>query len=313
MIDISGKNTTPICEAEFEYYFLDNPPNYGIFLLVIFVFNTVVAIVATLSNAVVIYTILKTPSLRTPSNILILGLAVSDLCASVFSQSFFCISVVAEYMEDKPVFCVVGIMFQSSAWMLSSISFFTLTAVTTDRFLAVHFHLRYPVLVTAKRYALLLIFLWSFGILFSICKMIFFIKAIIYAGITILSIAVFLNVFFIWKISQVIRKHSKQIHAQQQSVQQSLNMPRFKKSVNTIYFVIGAFLFSYLPIGLAMWSYLVVGHMSVTVRVIFKVGNTLVLCNGLLNPIIYCWRIEDIRKAALQLVLRRENDVSHLT
>ena len=299
-----NQTSTSVC-MEKDTYFVDVPHNYHIFLLIFSIINAVVAVTATLSNGVVIYTILKTPSLRTPSNILILGLAVSDLCASIITQPCYCLSIIFEYIGERSHFCTAGIVFESSGWMLTSISLLTLTAVTADRFLAIHLHLRYLEHVTAKRCGIVLVFLWTIGVSISICKLMFFSRIIVFLGVVVFVFLIFMNVFFILKISQVIHRHSVQIQAQQQSTQQSIDMPRYKKSVNTMYYVIGAFVVSYLPIGAAFGSFAVVQQMTVEVRGLFKVANTLVMCNGVLNPIIYCWRIDDIRRAALRLLLRR--------
>jgi Na+-transporting methylmalonyl-CoA/oxaloacetate decarboxylase gamma subunit len=69
---------------------------------------------------------------------------------------------------------------------------------------------------------------------------------IIYVGLLLL------NAYFILRISQVIRRHAMQIQAQQNSVQQSINMPKYKKSVNTIYYVIAAFILCFGPSAITL-------------------------------------------------------------
>ena len=109
------------------------------------------------------------------------------------------------------------------------------------------------------------------------------------------------------KISRVIRKHSEQMHAQQQQQQQT--MRHHQKSVNIMYYIIGTFTVCYLPsyvfyivdyglraagIDTSRIEYHYAGHLA----------NTLVLLNSALNPIIYCWRIEEIRQALVKLFRR---------
>jgi hypothetical protein len=132
------------------------------------------------------------------------------------------------------------------------------------------------------------------------------IKSIILIVGIILFIGVLLaNSFFILKVWQVIRRHSCQIQAQQQSIQQSeqsINMPRYKKSVNTMYFVIGAFVSSYIPLLLAFVSYAFIKKRTQETSFFFVIGETLAMFNGVLNPIIYCWRITELRNATRQIL-----------
>ena len=48
------------------------------------------------------------------------------------------------------------------------ISFFGVVAVSVDRFLAIHLHLRYQELVTHKRVVYVVILIWVFSVLISL-------------------------------------------------------------------------------------------------------------------------------------------------
>ena len=53
--------------------------------------NTLLSITAILGNTVVVYSLWKNPSLHSPSNILLLGLAVCDLGVGIIVQPFYII------------------------------------------------------------------------------------------------------------------------------------------------------------------------------------------------------------------------------
>jgi hypothetical protein len=186
-----------------------------------------------------------------------------------------------------------------------AISILTLTAITADRFLAVNLHLRYQEVVTTKRVIIALGFIVAFGSCFSICSGIFYDKmGVIVFNACCVATLLLLNVYFIFRVWLVIRRHSKQIESQQ-SVQQTINMPRFRKSVKIVFYVIGAFVFCYVPFNAC--RLVVAKHdrrLSYAMRYGFIISETLVMFNGVLNPIIYCWRIEGIRNAAV-LLLRK--------
>jgi hypothetical protein len=118
--------------------------HYSNFTLSMIVINALMAFMATSLNVLIILTFVKTASLReTPSNLLILGLAISDLSVGVFAQPFFCIVKFAELTGNPDLKQATVNIFQYISYILSAASLFTLTAITVDRFLAVRLHLRY--------------------------------------------------------------------------------------------------------------------------------------------------------------------------
>jgi len=279
---------------------------YDNFLVFFIVFNGFIAVLSSISNTIVIYTISVTPALRTPSNILILGLALSDLGVSVLSQPCYCLLLVAEQRRDIVLICPASAVNFISIWIFASISFVTLVTISADRYLAIHLHLRYKEIVTNRRYIKVLILIWILGIFAGIirnflsfsdavAKVVFGLFAVLFACL------VLLNTYFIIKISVVVHRHSVQIQAQQQP-QPTMNMPRYKKSVYTIYCVMSTFVFCYVPyvvlIAAARVSKL---KRTEQIAYLYTVSETLVMVNGVLNPLIYFWRMQEIRSAAFRL------------
>jgi hypothetical protein len=135
--------------------------HYDIFLFAVIVINALAAFFAICCNFVVVYIISKTPSLQTPSNILILGLAISDFIVGILSQPFFCLAKYFYVARDIDLFCTTVKVYDSSVNSLGTVSFLTLSAITADRYLAVYLHLRYLELVTVRRYGIVLVCIWS--------------------------------------------------------------------------------------------------------------------------------------------------------
>ena len=274
------------------------------FIMTFIVINAVLALISSCNNFVVIYTIGRTPSIQVPSNILVMGLAISDFAVAVFSQPAYCIFKYFDMKRSASLFCTFYSIYYYSIWVIGSASFLTLTVITADRFLAVHLHLRYQELVTTRRYGILLGCIWVVSTVISTCRMqLIHISFARILGFITFVLIITLNLYFLVKIFQVIRRHSVQIQAQQQSVQQSIDMPRYKKSVNTMYYVIGAFLVCYIPYaGNVMINISDANKKRVQVKLmLWMLTETLLMFNGVLNPIIYCWRIQEIRQAAFQL------------
>lgn len=275
--------------------------SYDHYLLSIFAVNCFISLVASISNFIIILTILKTKSLRTAPNTLLLGLAVSDFFVGIVSISSFLVYKFSEYTRDETTYCFSGVVYVLSAAILATISFLTLTAVTADRFLAVQLHLRYKELITARMYTKILIVVWL------ICFAGIFIRMYLANNVYYLLVAcvifvllLLLNAAFIIKITKTIRRHSAQIRSQ--ATPGTLNMPNYRRSVNTMYYIIGGFVICYLPFAAALILVTYDRSFSFKKRALFTVGETFLMSNSALNPIIYCWRIEEIRTASLKLL-----------
>lgn len=273
-------------------------------ILAIISINGVMSFVSSVLNFMVILTFAKTPLLREkPSNILILGLAVSDFGVGILTQPLFCVLKFVELKDDVHLTDTIETIFLCSCYVLTTVSFLTLTAITVDRFLAIKLHLRYNELVTTKRYSITLVVIWIVCSFNSALKDFYEVQIFFNILTAILCSILILNLYLLFKISRIIRSHSLQIQAQEQSLEQSLDIPRYKKSVNTIYYVVGAFVLCYAlyivkMIGLNFES----SKTQAAMEVLIALAITIVMLNSVINPIIYCWRIEEMRLAAKKII-----------
>lgn len=270
--------------------------SYEYSLLIILILNSITASIVICSNVLVIYIIVSTRSLHSPSYFLILGLAISDLWVGVLSQPSFSAIQYFELVEVAEPYCVAAVVYQFSGWFLPSVSLLTLTVLTSDRFLALHFHLRYQQLVTCRRVVLVLVIIWIYGILAGIFRL-FTTDKIFTAHIVLLVGAIVLNIVLLCKINQTVRRHSAQIQSLQ--AQSTVNI-RMKKSVNVVYYIIGTFVLCFFPYVGCIVAIVITESWTQTIRILFRAAEFFALMNSLLNPIVYCWRIEEMRNAVRQ-------------
>ena len=106
-----------------------------------------------LSNLAIIVTVLKTPSLQRPSNILLCSLATSDCLAGLVAQPlFFTWWMLIQRVEDYS--CLYLQLLTLAAWLARTFavgwSLFILTVISLDRCYALSWPLSYRAKVTNR-------------------------------------------------------------------------------------------------------------------------------------------------------------------
>ena len=130
-------------------------------------FNAFSSYTAIAFNIIAIQAMRKTP-LPTPLKTLLMNLAFSDLGVGLLAQPMYVASLFLKAMKlntDNYLFNIVSVVVVN---ILSFASFFFVTAVSADRFLAIHLHLRYQELVTLKRVVSAVISIWVLSAIFSL-------------------------------------------------------------------------------------------------------------------------------------------------
>ena len=273
------------------------------------IFNIPTSVAAAFGNLLVLVSIWRTSSLHLPSFVLLFNLALSDLCVGLIVQPAFVTATLARMSGAHDVLCLALISTAASSSILCSVSLLTMTAISVDRYLAVSLHLRYQEVVTVARVILLVVLVWlSSTVLLAISWLwppnVFF----IIAAFTI-AVSDVLVLFTYVKIYCIVRRHEAQIHAQvqfqeQQVDEHSRNVASCKKSAITMFVVHCVFVLCYLPYVCTVLI-LSIGDFSLTQRSAIEVCTTVVFINSCINPVVYCWRVSEIRKAMRETVRKR--------
>ena len=255
----------------------------------LFAFGTIVG------NAMVILAIVRTTALHKPSYILLCTLAFSDFCVGLIVQPLFTAVRIAEMTNNSDLYCKLGMAYFSTCGVWLWLSCFTIVAVSVDRFLAVYLRMKYRVLVTVKRVMmtvgvmLLAAFLLAVAYVFKMSSYYHLINVIIPICL------VFSAVCYI-QISRMIAHQQQQIRSHNAQSMGGFVVARYKQSLNTVLFVYIAFLLCYLPyLGFSI-TISVLGR-TLHTHAAYLITATLVLSNSLMNPILYYWRIPELRRA----------------
>ena len=125
-------------------------------------FNAFLLFTATVLNIITIQALRKISSFPKPLKTLLLSLAVSDLGVGLLAQPLYIVRLVMDMEQNtnNRIYNMVSKANLISAYLLCAASFFGIIALTVDRFLAIHLHLRYQELVTHKRVVTVVISVW---------------------------------------------------------------------------------------------------------------------------------------------------------
>ena len=220
-------------------------------LVVNCVLNSFLSSTAILLNIITIQALRKTPSLSKPLKTFLLSLAVSDLGVGFLVQPTY-IAVLIMKIEQNAgngAFYTIYDAFCIQSYLFSFASFFGVVALTIDRFLAIHLHLRYQELVTHKRVVAVVSSVWVLSALIALLAL-KWIQVLGFIFVTIHIVCYITTGLFYCKIYAVIRHHAKQMNALQQSAQNEdmANAARLRKTAVATFYVYLVFLVCYLPI-----------------------------------------------------------------
>ena len=261
------------------------------------VLNVFSALTAIVFNSITIQAIRKTSSLPNPLKILLLSLAYTDLAVGLVAQPLWIVTLSRE--EDTEVLCIIQ-------FALANASFLGIMALNVDRFLAVHLHLRYRELVTYKRVLSLAILTWVFSaLLSSICRWITEdLSEFMNITIIVWSLCLIFLTVISCRLYFAVRVHTKQIQALQLKQtalsDEVANASRLRKSAVSSFYVNFVFLVCYLPFYCSLIRKFFKSEAFVNGQIwqeLFPLSRTLMFMNSCLNPVIYCWRMRDIRHA----------------
>lgn len=261
--------------------------NYRNFVIGISIINGLLSPVAVVANVFILFSLWKTFSLHSVSNILVASLAMADLCLGLLLQPMLV------YLMNTRLFATFCVVFEIQMFLA-----YLFTAAVS-----IHWPLRYHELVTSKRVASVVFQLWVFQILISL---IIWFAVGRYSILAILSVAgalcctlvICYSYKTIWKI---IRRHQRQIQTEQpiNQEQNAFDLLKYKAKTFTSLMVLKLFVLCYLPyLCVELKKLTRRGHKSIYV-VEYSVLVTIVFANSSLNPLIYFWRIKDLRRAAL--------------
>ena len=266
-------------------------------LTFIAVLNIFLSITSFLGNVVILVALHKDSSLHSPSKLLLRCLATTDLCVGIISEPLavaYWMSLRNGYWNICPYASAASIV---SGTILSGVSLLTMTAINVDRLLALLLRLRYKQVVTLKRTFMIVVCLWALPIALTATYFWNFLITL-WSIVIAESLCLVTSIISYTKIFLTLRHHQAQLQDQTQQPNQTspLNIARYKKAVSSALWLQLTLVACYLPQGLVAAFASNIGPSSFVFLAI-QYASTLVFLNSSLNPILYCWKMQEVRQA----------------
>ena len=268
------------------------------------VLNALLIPICIAGNVLVLAAVWRNPSLRTPSTILLCSLAVSDLFVG-FLVLPVNIAIALTPLSRSSSYLRLSQARTFLIIQLCGVSLDTMTAISVDRYLALRYHMRYPNLMTSKRAMYVAATFWCKNVILSLLS--------IWKKITILLVVVvfvalclFTSSITYSAIYRIVRHHQHQIHAQQQAVQsmnaeQNRKLQAKKRALNTFIYYI-CMLLCYFPAAVStLITVTYEEHWNIMI-IISLYFYTILFMNSAINPFLYIWRNQEIRRAVLKIL-----------
>ena len=268
------------------------------------VVNVFLCCTTVMLNIVTIHALRKALLLPQPLKILLLSLSVSDLGVGLLVQPLyitFLVMRIEQNIENNQTHNLLKNASDFAGRFLVFASFLDITALSADRFLAIHLHLRYQELVTHKRVVVVAISVWLFSGFISILHMwvSFHVTFVIFAG------CVLSTTYFYCKIYLAVRRHTNQIQALQvQQVAENgdamANAARLRKSAVATFYMYLVLLACYLPFIIVKVAIDINTGLQITLAEhLLPYTVTLLHLHSSLNPFIYSWKLKHIKYAVM--------------
>ena len=241
----------------FGFYF-DNTREVFITNILICILNVMFSIITCVDNSTILLAIKNTQDLHTPSYVLLGCLTFSDLLVGLICQPLFVGVKIAEFERSLTVYCWLRMLLTRSGWTTAGVSFLIVAAVSVDRLIALHLHLRYSAFVTVSRVLQATLVIWILSVILCVVLRFwmmtaewFFIPLVIFVVVSVVLTVSTMKIF------RMVRRHQRQIKRQTEAW--STFNPWQWASSNaenqlSLYFIFTACLWYVMSLSLELWS-----------------------------------------------------------
>ena len=261
--------------------------------LITAIFNIVTAPFAVIVNVLVFTAIFGCPRLRTPSNLLLASLALSDALVGLTAQPGY---ITYRLMENqhRSVPCFARIIYSSAFYICFGVSFMTLSAVSYERFVAVRLRVRYKAIFSTRRVLKYVLGIWTVNVLLTALEWAKINQAVRGIHLILWLICLLVSAATQIGVLLVVRRHRRQVQVQLQEIE-NLQRQREAKLARRLSTIVGVYLILYFPVFFVTFYHQILG-LNLQTYNHYSWTETLAFLNSCSNPFICCWKNREIRQ-----------------
>ena len=275
-------------------------PGFGLFHCVTSLLS---CFTATFGNCIIICAFQKVSSMPPASRTLLLSVAVSDLGVGLIVQPINTAIMAKMLVPDLYLICPLVKTWQFFTVFFAGSSLLTIGAISIDRFLALYLHLRYQQIVTASRVVAVVTSIWITAFLTALFQTLTVFNDII--NLTGELLVIVMASFAYITIYKIARRHHNQIFGQAQLDNQNIQVTQLsharKLAINSLYIYV-IIIICYVPSLFISLIFAMSRTPSSLLTLFYYLGASLVLFNSSLNPLVYCWKLREVREAAVDIL-----------
>ena len=265
------------------------------------VINIFLGITAIVGNTVILIALHKETSLNQASKVLLRNLVASDLYVG-FVQLVYSARLISIF-QGRWQICRLLFFVTIIAGIISvTVSLWTITAISVDRLLALLLKLRYRQVVTVRKAYAVAIASWICNGIGSAALWYFSPDVFKVLAVTTITVCLTTSTYCYARIFFRLRHQHTQVRnnlREQENQTTRVGITRYRKTVSSALWLQLALWFCYLPyLLLAPFAHREIeNNPSSALYTALRTTITLMYFNSTLNPILYCWRIKEIRRA----------------
>ena len=271
--------------------------------------NIFLSITATLGNALILVTLYKVSSIQAPTRLLLRSLTVTDFCVGVVVQPLFVpVLLHPDFMTKINIFVPFFMAQSTLSYTLCPVSFFSATAMTIDRFLALRLRLRYRN-VNLPRVRAAIALCWLIGIYCGFTSHFWSYSTTSGQIAVCFGLWMFISLSSYAMICFTLRKQRVQVHENDEPLPSNSGifpsrLAIYKKTLSGIAWVQLALAACYFPFVILVFIDMVTNLRGEKANILWMSAVTLIYFNSSINPLLYCWKMKQVRRAAKATVLQ---------
>ena len=274
--------------------------------------NVFLSVIATTGNFLILVALRKVTSINPPTKLLFRCLAATDLCVGLIQQPLF-VTILLRDFASPTALLYVHEVYRGLTFILCGVSLMTAATISIDRLLALILGLGYKLTVTVKRVRIVLIISCLVSLSAGFSNYIGLYMFTYASSFGFILLCIFVSVFSFTKIALKLRQQQAQVkqHVGQEQGNgggNRLNLARDNKMVHSVALLQMALIVCYMPLIFVLLSRII--QLFDETQFLYFSAVTVLFINSSINPILYCWRIREVKnevKNILKQIFQRSS------